>query len=308
MPLPSDHPCDSCGGTSFTPHMRGIKDYEYGTPGQWDVTRCDCCGLVRLDPFPTLEEALATYPDSYVQYSPRSNGIVGPLYRRFVENQGRIMAAMVPPDARVLDVGAACGEFMHILGRQNPGWKVTGLEPNAKAVETGRKLFGADLVQGTLEDNPFEEGSFDLVILTHVIEHVPSPTDTLARINRLLAPGGLLYGETENLDAPDAKVMGKYWGLFHIPRHLYFFTPGTLSALVRKAAFDDVQVQNTYNPGSWALGWQFYIEHELRGRGSYGRTGYYPLLLLAAMPLAAAQLALGMPSPAIRFICRKGAA
>jgi len=307
MPLPNDHPCDACGSTAFTPYLTGIRDFEYGMPGEWDTVRCESCKLVRLNPFPTLEEALATYPDSYVQYAPRTNSIVGPLYKRFVENQGRIMAAMAGPDARVLDVGAACGQFMHILGRQNPGWKITGLEPNPKAVATGRELFGADLVQGTLEDNPFDDESFDLVILTHVIEHVPSPMDTLSRIHRLLKPGGVLYGETENIEAPDARIMGKYWGLFHIPRHLYFFTPDTLTALARKAAFGEVRVENTFNPGSWALGWQFYFEHKVLGRSTFGRTGYYPLLLLAAMPLAALQLALGQPSPAIRFLCRKPA-
>jgi SAM-dependent methyltransferase len=305
MPLPDTTPCDSCGGGSFTPYLTRIKDFEYGTPGEWDVVRCADCNLIRLSPFPTLEEALAFYPESYVQYSPRTNSIVGPLFKRFVENQGRIMAGLAGPNARVLDVGAACGQFMHILGQQNPGWKITGLEPNPKAVATGRELFGVDLVQGTLEDNLFEGESFDLVILTHVIEHVPSPRDTLTRIHRLLKPGGKLYGETENIEALDAKFMGRYWGLFHIPRHLYFFTPQTLSALVSKAGFGDVRVENTFNPGSWALGWQFYLEHKVRGRETFGRAGYYPLLLLAAMPLAAAQLAIGQASPAIRFLCSK---
>ena len=305
MPMPDNHPCDACGATAFTPYLTGIRDFEYGMPGTWDVVRCDGCGLVRLAPFPTLAEALGTYPDTYVQYAPRDNPIVGPLYRRFVENQGRIMAKLVGPKARVLDVGAACGQFMHILSRQNPGWTITGLEPNPTAVSTGRRHYGVDLVLGTLESHPFDPESFDLVILTHVIEHVPSPMETLGHINRLLRPGGFLYGETENIEAPDARIMGRYWGLFHIPRHLYFFTPKTLAALIAKASFTDVSISPTYNPGSWALGWQFYLEHKIRGRATFGRTGYYPLLLLAAMPLAAVQLAVGQPSPAIRFTCRK---
>ena len=301
----SETSCDLCGANRFQVLLAGVKDYEYALPGSWDVVQCCQCDLVRLEPFPTFAETLDFYPANYVQFSPRQGQIVGPLYRGFVLNQGKIMEKLVGSRARVLDVGAACGEFMKILQEAYPGWEITGLEPNPEAVATGRRLWGLDLRQGTLETADLPEESFDLVILTHVIEHVVSPSDTLARLHRLLKPGGWVYGETENIDAPDARILGRYWGLFHIPRHLYFFTPETLRKVAAKVGFLIPEVIQTFNPGSWALGWQFLLEERLFQRVTPGRTAYFPLLLLAAMPLMGLQLLLGQPSPAIRFIGQK---
>ena len=305
MTLSSMTKCDLCGKAQYEAVLSGLKDYEYAVAGEWDVVCCTECGLVRIEPFSTFEETLGSYPRNYVQYSPRQSKIVAPLYRRFVVNQGKIMHELVGDRARVLDLGAACGEFMKILREAYPGWEITGVEPNPGAAETGRRLWGLDIRQGTLETIDFPEAFFDLVILTHVIEHVTSPTDTLTKIHTLLKPGGWIYGETDNIDSPDARIMGRYWGLFHIPRHLFFFTPETLNKIAANAGFAIPEIIHTYNPGSWALGLQFYIEERLFKRVTPGRTGYYPFLLLSAMPLMALQLLLKKSSSAIRFICRK---
>lgn len=298
--------CKLCGNSKYEIYMNDVRDYEYGIPGKWDVLKCRNCGLFRIEPFPSLEEALATYPSSYVQYAPRKNPMIRIMYKRFVENQGKIMRAIVGENARVLDVGAGCGEFMKVLKEQNPKWNITGLEPSLVAVNRAKEIFKLEMIHGTLDTADIKSNSFDLVIMTHVIEHVPEPAETLTQVQQILKPSGVLYGETENIQTLDARLMGRYWGLFHIPRHLHFFTKETIVNCTQKAGFSDVQVYNTFNPGSWALGLQFYIEHQLKKQPSYGRTGYYPLLLLAAIPMAIiANLFSKDYSPAIRFICRK---
>lgn len=300
--------CDLCGCGESSVFWPSLIDYEYGVEGRWDLVKCGQCGLVRLDPMPTFEDTLGYYPESYIQHHPRTNKIIAPLYKRFVLNQGNKIHELAGSRARILDIGCGCGDFMRLLKDHFRNWDIIGLEPNAAAAGKGRDLWDLEIHQGTLDTVHFEPSSFDAVIFTHVIEHVPYPMAALAKIRGLLKPGGWLFGETENMNCWDARVLQKYWGLVHIPRHLYFFTNDTISAMLRKAGFEDIGLTQTFNPGGWALGWQFIIEDMLFNRIRPGRTAYFPFLLLAAMPLAAAQLALGGQSCAVRFVGRRAEA
>lgn len=301
--------CNLCGGEEIKVYWSGVTDYEYGLPGQWDIVECSRCGLKRLDPMPTYKETLDFYPENYVQYHPRLNmsRIVAPLYRHFVVRQGRQMFDLVGPEAKIIDIGCGCGEFIGILKEEFPGWDIVGVEPNPQAAQTGRDMWGLDIRTGSLDELDLPRDHFDLVIFTHVVEHVTEPLKALTAIRDLLKPGGWLFGETDNLECLDAKVLKRHWGLLHVPRHLYFFTPDTVDQMLRAAGFDQVQLQQTYNPGGWAVGWQFLLEEKLFNRITPGRTSYYPLLLLAAMPLMFIQLAVKGGSCAVRFISQKTA-
>lgn len=89
----------------------------------------------------------------------------------------------------LLDVGAGIGEF---IARASPFFDCVGVEPSAEAVELAQTCFGVVLRHGLLEDLPHRPGSFDVITLWHVLEHVPSPSSTLARCCQLLRLGGHL--------------------------------------------------------------------------------------------------------------------
>ena len=85
---------------------------------------------------------------------------------------------------------------------------------------------GLDVFCGTLEEYQTDQ-QYDVVFMSHVIEHVLDPVATVATIERLLAPGGVLYLETPNVGSLDARVWKQRWGLIHYPRHLYLFDRDT---------------------------------------------------------------------------------
>ena len=71
----------------------------------------------------------------------------------------------------------------------------------------------SNVFHGTLDE--FEtDDKFDLVFMSHVIEHVLDPVATVAKIRTLLKPGGVLYLETPNVRSLDARLWRRRWGSF----------------------------------------------------------------------------------------------
>jgi ubiquinone/menaquinone biosynthesis C-methylase UbiE len=98
--------------------------------------------------------------------------------------------------ARVLDIG--CGDAGVIIAIAEAGAEVSGLELDRESLRRGSVRaeehgVRARLAAGVAEALPFPDGSFDLVILDNVLEHVRDRPGTLREIHRVLAPGGLLY-------------------------------------------------------------------------------------------------------------------
>ncbi|HEY7770189.1 class I SAM-dependent methyltransferase [Longimicrobium sp.] len=98
--------------------------------------------------------------------------------------------------ARVLDIG--CGDAGVLIAFAERGARCAGIELDEKSLERGRLRaeehgVEVDLRSGVAEALPWEDASFDLVILDNVLEHVTDREKTLLEIRRVLKPGGLLY-------------------------------------------------------------------------------------------------------------------
>jgi SAM-dependent methyltransferase len=93
----------------------------------------------------------------------------------------------------VLDVGVGQGQVARFLASR--GKKVTGtgiaMHSYAADSENLRKA-GVALVECPAHRMPFADGSFDAVVMSHVLEHCPSVGDALREVRRVLVPGGLL--------------------------------------------------------------------------------------------------------------------
>ncbi|CAA9341926.1 MAG: hypothetical protein AVDCRST_MAG68-3131 [uncultured Gemmatimonadetes bacterium] len=98
--------------------------------------------------------------------------------------------------ARVLDIG--CGDAGVLIAIAEQGARTAGIELDEKSLERGRLRaeehgVEVELRSGVAEALPWGDGSFDLVILDNVLEHVRDREKTLAEIRRVLRPGGFLY-------------------------------------------------------------------------------------------------------------------
>ena len=140
-------------------------------------------------------------------------------------------ALPVHGERRLLDYGCGSGWFAHRM--RESGWKVTGMDMSAHAVENARHHFGLDVIHGTLPHPEVGPESFDVITLGAVLEHLHWPHRVIGSAAKALTPGGYLVLSVPNLASWGFRHFRKDWFPLELPRHLLHFTPETLRLLVR---------------------------------------------------------------------------
>jgi 2-polyprenyl-3-methyl-5-hydroxy-6-metoxy-1,4-benzoquinol methylase len=266
-----------------------VHDYEYFTPGDYPFRRCGSCGLVFLHPAPTRDELPALYPSTYHNFEAPARGVAKWLLDRYYAKQAASCLRLTPPGGSVLEVGCAGGELLARIART--GRRVRGVEISKPACELAWER-GLDVFHGTLEEFEADE-PVDLVVMSHVIEHVVDPVATIRRVHALLAPGGVLALETPNVGALDARLWKSQWGLVHYPRHLFLFDRATVRRLLEAGGLQVERVRSEINSCGWALSVQSWLRRRGWDRNREPRSSYYPVLLVALLPLNVLDLATG---------------
>ena len=220
--------CNLCGQDNFAVYLNGFPEEKRG------ILKCQNCGLLVTDPFPTREELVLAYQDEF--YGKKRSHRFGSLLEEAVylfrwARAYRIKKLFKP--GRVLDVGCGRGITLHFLKKW--GWNCTGTQLSRNAAEYARKTFGLRILEKDLLETRFEEGSFDLVILAHVLEHVPDPLAYLREISRILTRKGVLILELPNAGNFLIDIFREKWFGWDLPRHLYHFTPGTITRMLSQA-------------------------------------------------------------------------
>ena len=94
---------------------------------------------------------------------------------------------------KLLDAGCGTGGMLHTLRETHPEWQVTGLDLSSVAVEYCQQRGFADVIRGSVEEMPFPNASFDVVVNLDVLYHRQVfQNRALSEIARVLKPGGLL--------------------------------------------------------------------------------------------------------------------
>jgi SAM-dependent methyltransferase len=123
--------------------------------------------------------------DNVAKYD-RASGVERRLLGRF---RARLLEVLVPlAPERVLDAGCGEGQVSAWLADALPGGRISGVDGRPEAVEAYRaRNPGLDARVGDLAALPFEDGAFDLVLSTEVLEHLPDPRVVLRELGRVSA-------------------------------------------------------------------------------------------------------------------------
>jgi SAM-dependent methyltransferase len=227
-----DQPLRDAGPGDLGDYVASTDRYDaYGR-----IVRCRKCRLVYTNPRPRPEEISEGYRNA-----------VDPDYAR--EDSSRSINAHLSLHTlkrfahagRLLDVGCSTGYF---LNAARLDFEVQGLELSAWAAGYARERLRLDVHNAGLEEAELPSEHFDVITLNDVIEHFTDPKAALQRIKTLLRPGGLLYLVTPDIESLSARLMrGRWWGLR--PAHIFYFSPTTLTALLRETGFE-VELVKSY--------------------------------------------------------------
>lgn len=245
--------------------------------------QCQCCRSAYLDPRPSVETIHLAYERYYTHAHANegsANGLRG-LRDRLAHGYARWRYGAIMPDAsamgvpialaipylrwfidrkyrhlpklksgatgRLLDVGCGGGKFL--VQARNCGWRVRGIDPDPKAVKQATSR-GVLVERGGIVELEAMQDEFDVITMSHVIEHVHEPLRMLKQLRKLLRPEGLLWLETPNIQSYCHHIYGNDFLSLDPPRHLFLLSHSSLQGLLKEAGFH--AIQSLFNP-QWSL-------------------------------------------------------
>jgi len=216
--------------------------YSFSLQG-YRVVRCDECSLLMLNPQPSESELNAIYSADYFlgEDTPEGHAQIaemkGATARRYLKQIARYRG---DEKGRLLEIGCGQGDFL--LEAQKKGFDVSGIEISPTAAALANERLGSQKVTpGVLEQVTIEDGSFDVCVLSDVIEHTRDPIRFLSTIRRLLKPAGTLFIATPSLDSWSARLLSQNWMEFK-PEHLTYFDGKTIQSLLHRTGFSQALV------------------------------------------------------------------
>lgn len=234
MDLPGEgRACPACRSPRITlldplPLRHALAGCRYGF-----VSGCRACGLLFANPVRSREDFTAFYSTSGVwaagQHGRQRSGDVVNAIRSPLAEAG-LDVALPPVQAAVLDIG--CGESGLLDGLQELGWRTYGIEPAVKS---------AFVRHQELHEVP-EQPTFHLIVLRHVLEHLPDPLEMLQKVQRALVADGCLFLSVPSVDTLPQHRDYRYC-ISDLP-HVSAFTRACLSALLAHAGLRMVSSGN----------------------------------------------------------------
>jgi SAM-dependent methyltransferase len=215
--------------------------FEAGVAQASRVVKCKECGLMYASPRAKLpdQDEIKTYDPEFSKKTrehSRDRYDKEEYQVRDYEDTRAYLRQAYPKRGRLLEIGCSMG-FLLAKFRQD-GWDVEGIEPNRGFCEFIGEYHGIKASPSILEESNIAPNSFDVVVMLHVIEHVPDPLGTLKEIHRVLKPGGTVILETPRYDSLMFKLLRHRERSVGCDGHIYFFTTDTLTRMSNKAGFD----------------------------------------------------------------------
>ncbi|HEY0023234.1 MAG TPA: class I SAM-dependent methyltransferase [Longimicrobium sp.] len=208
--------------------------------------RCAECGVVRLYDRVAASQLHRLYAGYYPDEDPSPEELRSHLANpTFAHRRTRLEAAMPPSRRRIFEVGCGDGNFLAYL--RGHEWQVHGSEYDPHTVELVRRRHGIELFTGDVVGGAPAGAPFDVVAAYHVLEHVYQPAEWLRALRRMLRPGGVVHLQVPNHGSLTRKLTGAAWGSVMFPQHVYFYSPRTLAALLRREGFTPLST-TTWDP------------------------------------------------------------
>ncbi len=204
-----------------------------------DFVKCVGCGLVYINPQPSLEALEETYHDNYVDiYVKKAKS----KYRRSKKRIKKLLK-LNKSYKTSLDIGCSAG-FV-VQAANDLGLEAYGVEIEKSGPKYAKEVLKLNnIYNGFLEEAKYNDNFFDIITFYEVLEHVPSLDSFLKEVHRILKVDGIV-----NISVPDAGHWSsrnnlENWNAIIPSEHLWYFSSSTIRILLEKYRFKEISIKS----------------------------------------------------------------
>ncbi|MFZ3059405.1 MAG: class I SAM-dependent methyltransferase [Candidatus Methanoperedens sp.] len=150
------------------------------------------------------------------------------------------------PAGKILDIGCGPGFLLSVV---DASWVKHGVDVSSVAMESARKF--AIVKKGEFPDLGYEQDYFDVVVMNHVIEHVPNPVAYVQACRRVLKPKGIFIVATPDFDSGCARFFNNNYRMLHDKGHISLFTSFSLVKMLEDFKFRVLEVEYPFFETRW---------------------------------------------------------
>jgi len=180
----------------------------------------------------------------------------------------------------LLEIGSGLG---HLVGQLEETFDTVAVDVNHWALAQSRLVATESRLQvASAEELPFSAGVFEVVIIKHVVEHLPHPEKAIAELGRVIAPDGALILATPNLDSLLKPLKGERWIGYQDPTHISLKAPTEWLTLIKAAGFE---IKRVFADGFWDVPYLPILPNKLQKLGFGSLGGFQAIIGLPFLPM-----------------------
>jgi ubiquinone/menaquinone biosynthesis C-methylase UbiE len=147
---------------------------------------------------------------------------------------------------RLLEIGSGMG---HLVGQLEDTFETYGIDLNHWAVKRSQEVVNKTSLQtASAQELPYKDSVFNVVIIKHIVEHLPDPKKAIQEIGRVTEKGGTLILITPNVDSLLKPLKGESWIGYQDPTHVSLLRPAEWFSFIENAGF---RIQRRFADGFW---------------------------------------------------------
>ncbi len=267
--LPRRMRCPHCD----SPHLKRrleTPDIYQGKPGVFRLESCEDCGHLFQNPQLSPEGLSFYYSDFY-------DGLGEELLESIFDAAGNPYDARLQsvlhhrenPPTTWLDVGGGHGHFCLAIRTHSPEVQVDVLDLGDAIHGAVRRGWVDGAIQGFFpEQSHHLEEQYDVVSMSHYLEHTPAPSEEITAAGRVLRSGGLLMIEVPDPESRWGRILGRYWLPFFQPQHLHLYSAKNLQELLERKGFQvlEVERESVHQPVDLSSALILWMQHRFPDR------------------------------------------
>ena len=182
--------------------------------------------------------------------------------------------------ARLLEIGSGLG---HLVAQLEDSFETYGMDLNYWAVKESQAVIRkSELQTASAEELPFRAGAFNVVIIKHIVEHLPNPEKAIAEIGRVTEKGGTLILATPNLDSLLKPWKGEAWIGYQDPTYISLKRPAEWLSFIEKAGFT---IQRVFADGFWDVPYVRFLPKQVQKLAFGSLGGFQAITGLIFLPM-----------------------